>query len=54
MTPAFACSDGITKILPKRLTIWELLYAAEGKKEEAIATLTGAVDHGLQPRGISK
>ena len=27
------------------------LYAAEGKKEEAIATLTGAVDHGLQPRG---
>jgi hypothetical protein len=26
------------------------LYAAEGKKEEAIATLTGAVDHGLLPR----
>jgi hypothetical protein len=24
-------------------------YAAEGKKAEAIATLTGAVDHGLLP-----
>jgi hypothetical protein len=24
-------------------------YAAEGKKAEAIATLTSAVDHGLQP-----